>query len=81
MKRHWEDLIKYGRGLYLYKGYFIESDKSIWEHKYNPRWTSGTGNWYIYEGRNDRTENLPTIEVRKSLKDCQRVIDFMYESA
>ena len=81
MKRHWEDLIKYGRGLYLYKGYFIESDKSIWEHKYNARWTSGTGNWYIYEGRNDFTENLPTIEVRKSLKDCQRVIDILYSSA
>ena len=86
MKYHWEDLIKIDRGLYAYKGYMIQSDKSIWENKYDSRCTSGTGNWYIYENisyyyNQNEVYPLPTLEVRKTLKDSQRVVDYIYESA
>jgi len=80
MKKYlrWNEAVKINTGLYTYKGYMIESDKSIWANPYDTRWTSGTGNWYIYD---DHHRGSKTLEVRKSLKDCKRVVDLIIESA
>ena len=78
MKKYlrWDEVVKIRKGLYCYKGYMIESDKSIWANPYDTRATTGTGNWYIYHA------NFPrTLEVRKSLKDGRKVVDLIIEVA
>ena len=64
----------------------IQSDKWIWENKHDARATTGTGNWYVYEDiaryyNQNEVYPLRTLEVRKTLKDSQRVVDYIYESA
>ena len=77
MKKYlrWDEVVKIRKGLYCYKGYMIESDKSIWANPYDTRATTGTGNWYIYHA------NFPrTLEVRQSLKDGREVVDYYVEN-